>query len=213
MIGFVVGPNFLFSSLGSVCVCVRAHTWAHWGHRKASPKGQKDICQTFQEACWAACDSLASSVVCSSWLGETAKALYELLLFVPCAAKANILEWSLYLYHVCCLYGKWCVGLERSPGTFLALSLLLGFLKNLLIYFKAKGSGEKERERNVYVREKHQSVAPRTMPNWDRTHNPSMCPDQESNQWPLALQDDTQPAELHGLGLLDELTKCVAGTC
>ena len=35
----------------------------------------------------------------------------------------------------------------------------------------------------------------------DRTHNPSMCPDQESNWQPSALWDEAQPTEPHQSGL------------
>ena len=31
----------------------------------------------------------------------------------------------------------------------------------------------------------------------DQTHNLGMGPDQESNRWPFALQNDTQPTEPH----------------
>lgn len=76
--GFVVELNFLvlFSSLESVRVCARACRDKHTGKQAAKPvQCQKDICQTFQEARWATADSLASIIVCSSWLGEAAKAL------------------------------------------------------------------------------------------------------------------------------------------
>ena len=39
----------------------------------------------------------------------------------------------------------------------------------------------RRRERNTDGREKHQSVASHTHPTRDRTYNPSMCPDRESN--------------------------------
>ena len=34
----------------------------------------------------------------------------------------------------------------------------------------------------------------------DQTYNLGMCPDQESNPWPLGLQDDAQPTEPHWPG-------------
>ena len=37
----------------------------------------------------------------------------------------------------------------------------------------------KERERNIDVREKHQSTVSRIHPDQDWTHNPGMCPDQQ----------------------------------
>ena len=44
-------------------------------------------------------------------------------------------------------------------------------------------------ERNINVREKHQSVAFPT-PTGDQTCNLGMCPDWESNQGPYGLQDN-----------------------
>ena len=47
-----------------------------------------------------------------------------------------------------------------------------------LFTFRERGrEGEKARERNIDVREKHRSVAFRMCPSWDQTHNPGMCPD------------------------------------
>ena len=42
--------------------------------------------------------------------------------------------------------------------------------------------------------EKHQSRS--FAPIWGSAYNPGMCPDQESNLRPLALQDDVQPTKL-----------------
>ena len=50
------------------------------------------------------------------------------------------------------------------------------------------------------MREKHQSVASCTPPSGDLAHNLGTCPDQESNQPPSGLQDDTQPTEPHQSG-------------
>ena len=41
---------------------------------------------------------------------------------------------------------------------------------------------EKERERNIDVQEKHQSIASCTPPTGDLAHNPGMCSDWDSNQ-------------------------------
>ena len=46
---------------------------------------------------------------------------------------------------------------------------------------------EKERERNIDMREKHRLVASLMPPTRDLACNPSMCPDWESNQRPLTL--------------------------
>ena len=67
---------------------------------------------------------------------------------------------------------------------------------NFIYLFLERGEGrEKERERNIDVREKHQLLAPRMCPNQDWTPKLGMCPDQELNWWPLALQNNTQLTE------------------
>ena len=56
------------------------------------------------------------------------------------------------------------------------------FLK-ILFSFLERGEGrKKERERNIDVWEKYQSVA---------SHNPGMCPDWELNQPPFGSQEST----------------------
>ena len=46
-----------------------------------------------------------------------------------------------------------------------------------------RGEGrEKARKRNIYVRQKHRSVACPVCPNWDQTPNPVVYADQESNR-------------------------------
>ena len=57
------------------------------------------------------------------------------------------------------------------------------FFKIYLFIFRERGrEGEREREKDTWI---------------PHTHNPGMCPDQESNQQPFALQDDAQPTEPH----------------
>ena len=70
------------------------------------------------------------------------------------------------------------------------------FLKIAFIYFLERGrEGERERE-------KHQcEVASRTPTTGDLAHNPSMCPDWESNQQPSDSQASTQSTEPHQPGL------------
>ena len=48
--------------------------------------------------------------------------------------------------------------------------------------------------------EKHQLVASHMSPTRDLVHNPSMCPDWESNQQPFGLQASAQPTEPHQSG-------------
>ena len=50
---------------------------------------------------------------------------------------------------------------------------------------------EKDRDSNVY------QLPLKCTPTEDRTHNLGMCPDQESNRQPFALQDDAQPTKPH----------------
>ena len=46
------------------------------------------------------------------------------------------------------------------------------------------------------------------VPTGDQGHNPGMCPDWESNQQPLALQDDAQPTEPRQPGPTQSLNDC-----
>ena len=56
---------------------------------------------------------------------------------------------------------------------------------------------EKERERNIDVREMHWSVFFCTSSAGDLAHNPGMCSDWELNQQPLGSQASTQSTETH----------------
>ena len=60
---------------------------------------------------------------------------------------------------------------------------------------------EKERERNIDVREKHRSVASHMCLNQGPNHNPGKSPEWELNQWSFALWDNAQPTEPHMSGL------------
>ena len=74
-------------------------------------------------------------------------------------------------------------------------------LNILLTLFLERGEvREKERQRNINARQKHPLVGPPMQPARDQAHNPGMCPDWESNQWPLALWDDAQTTESHWWG-------------
>lgn len=50
------------------------------------------------------------------------------------------------------------------------------------------------------VKEKHQSVLSICAPIKDRTCNPGMCSDRESNRQPFSAQDNSQPSEALHLG-------------
>ena len=54
--------------------------------------------------------------------------------------------------------------------------------------------------RNIHIWEKHQLVASHMPLTGDLAHNPGMCPDQESNRWPLSLWDDIQRTEPYQSG-------------
>ena len=58
---------------------------------------------------------------------------------------------------------------------------LITFLEDFIYSFRDRGKEEKERERNINVCEKHQSVASRTPPTRVLGHIPGMCPNQELN--------------------------------
>ena len=53
--------------------------------------------------------------------------------------------------------------------------------RTCLLILKGREGREREREKNIDVREKHQLVASCTCPNCDQTCNVGKCPDQELN--------------------------------
>ena len=53
---------------------------------------------------------------------------------------------------------------------------------------------EKERERNIDVREKYRLVVLKGVPTREQTCNPDMYPHREANQQPFALWADAQPS-------------------
>ena len=74
------------------------------------------------------------------------------------------------------------------------------FLKILFICLDRGEGREEERERNIDVQVIHGLVASHTPPTGDLAHNPGMCPDQESNQWPFGSQAGTQSTKPHQPG-------------
>ena len=76
---------------------------------------------------------------------------------------------------------------------------LTKFKKRILFIFQEVGR-EKERERNINVWEKHQSVASHTPPFGDLARNPAVCPDQESKWRPFGSQACAQSTEPHQPG-------------
>ena len=78
------------------------------------------------------------------------------------------------------------------PASFFCFVFRLIYLSIYLFIERGK-----ERERNINVREKHQSVASCTLPTEHLAQNPGICPDQASNQQPFRLQDEAQPTGPH----------------
>ena len=71
-----------------------------------------------------------------------------------------------------------------------------GPLHSFVYLFVERWEGrEEEKERDI-------DLLPLThTPTQDQTRNQGICPDQESNRWPFALQDDAQPIKPHWSGL------------
>ena len=68
------------------------------------------------------------------------------------------------------------------------------FFKKIIYLFLERGEGrEKDMERNIKVRNIDWLLLIYSPPG-DWTSNPGMCPDRESNQRLLGLQDDAQPS-------------------
>ena len=62
----------------------------------------------------------------------------------------------------------------------------------MFIDFRERGKGgERKREREIDVTEKHRSVASCLHPNLGSNCNPGMCPDQELNPQCFGAQNDT----------------------
>ena len=76
------------------------------------------------------------------------------------------------------------------------------FFKDFIYFVLEKREGrEKERQRNIDVREIHGAVASHRPAAGDLAHNPSTCPDWESNQQLFGLQAGVQSTEPHQPGL------------
>ena len=71
--------------------------------------------------------------------------------------------------------------------------------KEFIYLFLERGEGrQKERERDIDVRERHPSVASGRCPSWGPNPQPGVCPDKELNRQPVALRDDIQLTEHTG---------------
>ena len=83
--------------------------------------------------------------------------------------------------------------------------LWISFLKKRLYLFIFIGKG-REIERKG---EEHQCVVASWMhPGKNLAHNPGMCPDWESNQWPFGLQVGAQSTEPHQPRILHTISMC-----
>ena len=65
------------------------------------------------------------------------------------------------------------------------------------MFLERRERREKKRERNINVRETHQSVASHTAPTRVLACNPGMCPDTESNRQRFGSQASIQFTEPH----------------
>ena len=86
------------------------------------------------------------------------------------------------------------MGFSSRGDCFLYFLQLFLSLKNLLIFREEGREGEGEGEKHRHERETL------IVPSGDGTHNPGMCPDQESNWRPFTLWEGAQPTELLWLG-------------
>ena len=99
---------------------------------------------------------------------------------------------SILLYHI------YVHVLGNLRAESLSIPYLFVFFKDFSYLFLETGKGrEKERERNIYVREKHDRCM---SPAGDLAHNSGMCPDWELSQQPLSSQAGTQSTEPHQPG-------------
>ena len=94
-------------------------------------------------------------------------------------------------------------GLKNNTLTWQQSNKMILIFKNMYLFLERREGREKERERNIDVREKHQSVYSHTCPNLGPGLHPRYVPDQELNRQPFALQDNAQPTESHPSGQED----------
>ena len=78
--------------------------------------------------------------------------------------------------------------------------------EDFIYLFLERGEGRRK-ERNIDVQQKHLLVTSLTLPKGGPSHNPGMCPEQELNQQPFHLQDDSQPTEPHWSGYRSSYTE------
>ena len=95
-----------------------------------------------------------------------------------------------------------CISVWRAPFSISCFSFLFWpQLRTCSLTLEGGEGREKERGRNIHVREKHWLVASRTLPDWDQICNPGTCPEWELNPWPFHLGNTVQATEPHWSGL------------
>ena len=131
------------------------------------------------------CDGHTGHMLTQWHLPHPLPSTVKLSLFTHVRSSPHFLAASL---HLCCV-NRFCY--INNGWTFPGqISYSFFFLKILLIYFREEG----RRERNIYwLPLAHASTG-------DRICNPSMSPDQESNQQSAPLWDGAQSAEPHWSG-------------
>ena len=78
------------------------------------------------------------------------------------------------------------------------MQLCVSFFKDCIYLLLERREGrEKETERNIDLREKHQLPLAGKRPSQGLNHSLDMCPDRQWNQWPCTLWYDAQPTEPH----------------
>ena len=100
------------------------------------------------------------------------------------------------------LFASYAGNQDLETHTSIHSVLLLLCFKDFIYFLVEKGrEGEREVEK-LDVWEKHWSFASHMLPVQYLACNPGMCPDWESNPWPVGLLDDAQPTEPHQSGPL-----------
>ena len=112
----------------------------------------------------------------------------------PCQVSLLLSSWTFPVLFISTTVAMGQMHIVSFLGTVNAF-----FFKDVFIFlfiFRQRG---RKREREG---EKHQCVvACHTPPTGGLSHNPGMCPDWESNQWPFASQSGAQSIEAHQPGL------------
>ena len=108
---------------------------------------------------------------------------------------------SLLSYTILCTTNYLALPMSKNSTYLYLVMFLLCFpfqwqyhqIQSLSVFFKdfiyLLLEGGKERKRNIHVREKHHWLPFTRALTLNQTLNPGMCPDQESNWWPLCFEE------------------------